>query len=237
VVTVLQPTHRGNQRTEEELRAIYDQQYVDQYDPHAVQRIGRLLPLFELAGHERVADFGCGNGTLLELISDRVAEYVGVDFSDAFVHEARRRQAARGIRHAAFHCADIVTFCAGHRERFDVAFAIDFVEHIYDDQLRRIGPAIRDVLKADGVFYLHTPNGEYFMERFRDWGVLRQIEGHVGVRNAIRYERLLADCGFSDVRVQYLPHYLRVAGALNGLGALPAIGQHFRARLFLTCRK
>jgi 2-polyprenyl-6-hydroxyphenyl methylase / 3-demethylubiquinone-9 3-methyltransferase len=228
---------RGKQRTEEELLAIYDQQYVDEYDPHAVQRIGRLVPLFGLAGHERVADFGCGNGTLLELISGRVAEYVGVDFSDPFVREARRRQAARGIRHAMFHCSDIVAFCAERPERFDVAFAIDFIEHIYDDQLRRIGSAIHGALNADGVFYLHTPNGEYFMERLRDWGVLRQIEGHVGVRDASRYEHLLADCGFSDVRVQYLPHYLRVAGALHGLGALPVIGQHFRARLFLTCRK
>jgi 2-polyprenyl-6-hydroxyphenyl methylase / 3-demethylubiquinone-9 3-methyltransferase len=237
VVTVSQPTRRENQRTEEELCAIYDQRYVDQYDPHAVQRIGRLLPLFDLTGHERVVDFGCGNGTLLELISDRVAEYVGVDFSDAFVRESRRRQAARGIRHATYHCGDIVKFCAAHRERFDVAFAIDFIEHIYDDQLRRIGPAIRDVLKPDGVFYLHTPNGEYFMERLRDWGVLRQIEGHVGVRNAFQYERLIAESGFSDVSVRYLPHYLRVARALNALGALPLVGQHFRARLFLTCRK
>jgi 2-polyprenyl-3-methyl-5-hydroxy-6-metoxy-1,4-benzoquinol methylase len=237
-VAAAQPsTRRANQLTEDELRAIYDQGYVDEYDPHAVQRIGRLVPLFGLSGTERVADFGCGNGTLLELVSDRVAQYHGVDFSDAFVHEARRRQAARGFRHATYHCGDIVAFCADHPEQFDVAFAIDFIEHIYDDQLLRIGAAIRGALKPGGVCYVHTPNGEYFMERFRRWGILHQIEGHVGVRDAAQYERLLADCGFSEVRVQYLSHYLRVAGTLHGLGALPIIGRHFRARLFLTCRK
>jgi 2-polyprenyl-6-hydroxyphenyl methylase/3-demethylubiquinone-9 3-methyltransferase len=224
-------------RAEDELRAIYDQLYVENYDPHAVQRIRRMLPLFELTGHQRVADFGCGNGILLELISDRVAEYVGVDFSDAFVREARRRQAERGIRHATYHCGDIVAFCAEHLNRFDAAFALDFVEHIYDDQLLRIGRSIHGALKADGLLYLHTPNSEYFMERLRDWDVLHQIEGHVAVRDAARYKRLLRDCGFSDVRVRYLPHYLRAAAALHGLGALPVIGRHFRARLFLTCRK
>jgi 2-polyprenyl-6-hydroxyphenyl methylase/3-demethylubiquinone-9 3-methyltransferase len=184
-----------------------------------------------------VADFGCGNGILLELIRDRVAEYVGVDFSDAFVREARRRQVEQGISQASYHCGDIVAFCAEHLDRFDAAFALDFVEHVYDDQLLRIGRAIYSALTADGVFYLHTPNGEYFMERLRDRGVLAQIEGHVAVRDAASYTQLLEACGFSDVRVRYLPHYLRAAAVLHGLGALPIVGRHFRARLFLTCRK
>ena len=93
VASLVQTTRRPGRRSEEELRAIYDQRYVDQYDPHAVQRMRRMLPLFELSGREKVADFGCGSGVLAELISDRVGEYVGVDFSEAFVREARRRQA------------------------------------------------------------------------------------------------------------------------------------------------
>ena len=44
--------HIGSGRlSEEELRAIYDQRYVDHYDPHAVPRMRRLLPFFELSGH------------------------------------------------------------------------------------------------------------------------------------------------------------------------------------------
>ena len=96
--------------SEEELRAIYDQAYVDQYDPHAVPRMRRMLPFFELAGHETVADFGCGNGVLLELIGPHVHEYVGVDFSEAFTRAAERRRDARGIQNGSFHCGDIVEF-------------------------------------------------------------------------------------------------------------------------------
>src|ERR1700676_470376 len=108
--------------SDEELRAIYDQSYVDQYDPDAVLRIRRLLPLFQLTGNETVADFACGNGVLLELIGPYVREYVGVDFSPQFVHAAELRRGARGIRNGTFYCADVVTFCAQQANRFDAAF-------------------------------------------------------------------------------------------------------------------
>jgi len=153
------------------------------------------------------------------------------------VHEAERRRVARGLQNGAFRCADIGTFCAEHPNGFDAGFALDFSEHIYDDEFVRIGRAIHGALKPGAPFYLHTPNGEYFMERLRERGVLRQIEGHVAVRDARRHSDLLMECGFTNVRARYLAHYLRPAAALHGLGALPLVGRHFRARLFLTCRK
>src|SRR4249919_3999122 len=96
--------------SDEQLRAIYDQSYVDQYDPHAVQRIRRLLPYFELSGSDIVADFGCGNGVLLELIATRVRDYVGVDFSEEFIRAAKRRRDMRGIGKGTFLCTDLVVF-------------------------------------------------------------------------------------------------------------------------------
>jgi SAM-dependent methyltransferase len=224
-----------NRLSEEELRAIYDQSYVDQYDPHAVKRMRRMQPFFELSGHEIVADFGCGNGVLLELIGPRVREYVGVDFSDAFVRAAERRRDARGIQNGTFHCADIVAFCAQHPDQFDAGFALDFSEHIYDDQFVRIFSAIHGALRPGATLYLHTPNREYFVERLRER--LSPVEGHVAVRDARSHQVLLAQCGFADVHVRYLAHYLSAASAFHGLGALPLVGRYFRARLFLTCRK
>lgn len=223
--------------SEEELLAIYDQRYVDQYDPHAVQRIRRMLPLFELSGHETVADFGCGNGVLLEIIGPRVREYAGVDFSEAFVRAAERRRDERRIQNGTFHCADIVAFCAQHPNEFDAGFALDFSEHIYDEQFLRIFRAIHGSLKPGALLYLHTPNAEYFMERLKARGILTQVEGHVAVRNARNHQALLAQCGFADVSVRYLAHYLYLASTLNFLGGLPLVGRLFRARLFLTCRK
>ena len=224
-------------QTEEELRAIYDQSYVDQYDPHAVQRMRRLLPFFDFPPGAEVADFGCGNGVLLELVSPMVRHYTGVDFSAEFVRAAERRRDALGIRNGTFHCADIVSFCAARPNRFDAAFALDFSEHIYDDQFLLVFRAIHGALKPGAALYLHTPNAEYFMERLKARGILTQVEGHVGVRDARRHQTLLAQCGFADVHVRYLAHYLYVASLFHSLGYLPLAGRLFRARLFLTCRK
>lgn len=223
--------------SDEQLLAIYDQHYVDIYDPHAVQRMRRLLPLIDLTGRDVVADFGCGNGILLELIASRVREYVGVDFSEPFVRAAEQRRIARGIQNGRFVQQDIVAFCAAHQHAFDAAFAIDFSEHLYDDQFLTIFSAIRRALKPGGSLYIHTPNAEYFMERFKASGVLTQVEGHVGVRDARAHQLLLAQCGFTDVEVRYLAHYLTFASRLHVLGALPLVGSLFRARLFLRCRK
>ena len=222
---------------EEALRAIYDQQYVDQYDPHAVGRMRRMLPFIELSGDDVVADFACGNGVLLEILSPLGRQYVGGDFSDAFVHAAERRRDERHITNGTFHCADIVAFCAEHPQAFDAGFALDFSEHIYDDQFLRIFRAIHGALKPGARLHLHTPNREYFMEHLRAWGVFRQIDGHVGVRDAKSHQRLLSACGFTDVEVRYLPHYLYPASAFHFLGAVPAVGRYFQARLFITCRR
>jgi 2-polyprenyl-6-hydroxyphenyl methylase/3-demethylubiquinone-9 3-methyltransferase len=227
----------ADRHTEDELRAIYGQSYVDQYDPHAVQRMRRMLPFFDVSGDAVVADFGCGNGVLLDFVSPRVREYVGVDFSDDFVRAAERRRDAHGIRNGTFHCADIVSFCEERPNQFDAAFALDFSEHVYDDQFLRIFRAIHGSLKPGAPLYLHTPNAEYFMERLKERGILTQVEGHVGVRDARSHETLLTQCGFANVHVRYLAHYLYLASTLHGLGYLPLVGRLFRARLFLTCRK
>jgi cyclopropane fatty-acyl-phospholipid synthase-like methyltransferase len=222
-------------QSDDELRAIYGQDYVDIYDPHAVQRMRRMLPLFDLKPDAVVADFGCGNGVLLELIAPRVREYVGVDFSEEFIRAAQERRKAAGITNGTFFCGDIAAFCEANPQRFDAAFALDFSEHIYDDQFVRIFRAIHGSLKLGAPLYIHTPNAEYFMERWKERGILTQVEGHVGVRDARQHQRLLAECGFTDVRVTYLAHYLHVASLFHWLGYLPLVGPLFRARLFLTC--
>jgi SAM-dependent methyltransferase len=223
--------------SDEELQAIYDEQYAGQYDPHAVPRMARLLPYIQLSGHEIVADFGCGNGVLLELIGPKVREYVGVDFSEAFIRAAEHRRAARGIRHGSFHRADMVAFCQANAGRFDAGFALDFSEHIYDDQFLEIFRAIHTALKPGAALYLHTPNREYLIELMRGRHILKPIEGHVAVRDAEGNRALLAQCGFEDIEIRYLAHYLYPASAFHALGSLPWIGRYFRARLFLRCRK
>ncbi len=223
--------------SDEALRAIYNQGYVDIYDPHAHLRIQRLLPFFALSPGSRVADFGCGNGVLLEILTSRVRDYVGIDFSEPFIRAAERRRTALGLTNGRFVCADIVAFCAQHANTFDAAFALDFSEHLYDDQFVAIFRAIHATLKPGAPVYLHTPNAEYILERLHAWGVLRPVDGHVGVRDAPQHQDLLAQSGFARVEVRSLPHYLPAASFFHGLGAVPIVGRYCRARLFVTAWK
>ena len=73
---------RNSQKSRQELRALYGPDYVNSYHQEERSRLARLLPLLDLGSESTVADFGCGNGLLLELIHDRIGAYHGVDFSE-----------------------------------------------------------------------------------------------------------------------------------------------------------
>jgi cyclopropane fatty-acyl-phospholipid synthase-like methyltransferase len=120
---------------------------------------------------------------------------------------------------------------------FDVATAFDFSEHVDDEDFLHIFSAIRASLKPSGRLLLHTPNLEFFLERLKDWGVLRQFPEHIAVRSPSDHLRLLEDCGFDIqfVRIERIAHYnmLRV---LHPLSRIPVLGRCFAARLFIECR-
>ena len=221
--------------TDQQLKDFHAAPYVDKYERKSSARLRRLLPYFDLRAHDVVADFGCGNGMLAELIHGQVERYVGVDFSEPFIAAARRR--AQGFDNVRFECADLRDFCARHPQRFDKAFTLDFSEHVYDDAFESIYSAIRATLKPGGVLYLHTPNGEYFLEVLKDKGVLRQFPEHIAVRTAGENVRLLGRAGFEHVEVRHLAHYIAPLRALHPLAFVPGLGRFFRARLLIVSHR
>jgi len=59
-------------QSREELKALYGAEYVQKFKTQSPRRLGRLLPYLRLRPTDIVADFGCGNGMLLDLVGDRV---------------------------------------------------------------------------------------------------------------------------------------------------------------------
>jgi 2-polyprenyl-6-hydroxyphenyl methylase/3-demethylubiquinone-9 3-methyltransferase len=175
---------------------------------------------------------------LLPLVATKVNHYYGVDFSKDFIEAAIRRADANGIKNCSFYCMDIVSFCDNHLASFDIATAMDFSEHIDDDDFSRIFSAIYRSLKPGGKLFMHTPNLDFFVERLKHKGVLRQFPEHIAVRNAAQNVAILERCGFkkSHIHVRHIAHY-NVLKVLHPLSALPLIGQFFSARLFIECAK
>ena len=185
--------------SDEQLREIYRGDYVERYERKSLARLARLMPSTPLAAGDVVADFGCGNGMLLDLVHDRVRAYHGVDFSAEFIASARRRAERLGAANARFHVSSIEDFCRRHCDTFDVAFAMDLAEHVYNPSWLAILGAIRSSLKPGGRLYLHTPNARFIIEILKARGVLRQHPGHVGVRDAAANRALPEQAGFERV--------------------------------------
>lgn len=223
--------------TPEQLRAFYGKDYVEQYEQKSFDRLEYILDHIALKPTDVVADFACGNGMLLNLIHDRVAGYVGVDFSEEFIEASNRRKAAFGFDKATFVAASIQDFAAAHPARFDVGFALDFCEHVYDEDWLEISRAMFACLKPGGVLYVHTPNLDYFLEQFKDKGIMKQHEEHIAVRNAGQLNALAREAGFRVRRVQHIPHYLMMFRMLHPLGGLPGLGKYFKARILCEYEK
>lgn len=223
--------------TVDELKDLHGGHYVEEYLQKPISRVARLLPFFDLKPNDVVADFACGTAMLLEVIGDKVSQYVGIDFSEDFIAAAVRRATQMGIRNATFECTGIVDYCQLHPEKFDKAFTLDFSEHIYDEMFLEIYRAIHRSLKPGGVLYLHTPNGDYLIEIAKKVGILEQFPQHVAVRNADWNRRLLDSVGFRSVRMRFISHYVAPLKQFHALSYLPFLGKYFQARLFVECIK
>lgn len=212
--------------------------YVEAYERKPITRIANLVALMNINGGELIADFACGNAMLLPLVASRVTHYYGVDFSEDFITAARRRAEDNSIENCSLYCQDIITFCNDHQGQFDIATALDFSEHIDDEDFLAIFTAIRNSLKPGGRLFLHTPNLDFFIERLKSNGILRQFPEHIAVRNTTQNVEMLERCGFDQgkIRVQHIAHY-NVLKILHPLSALPLIGKMFSARLFIECEK
>lgn len=215
-------------------KALHSGEYVERYNRKSLDRVAALSRRMRISDQDEVADFACGNGMLLQVIGDRRGCYHGVDFSEDFIASAEAAASRLGLANYRFHCRDIVNFCADHQSAFDVAATLDFSEHIDDASFIAIYSAIRSSLRLGGRLYLHTPNLNFFLERLKDNGVLKQFPEHIAVRNGEATVALLRQAGFraEDIRVRHIAHY-NVLKLLHPLHRLPLIGKYFAARLWI----
>ena len=100
----------------------------------------------------RVADIGCGTGYCVNLMARHFprSTFVGYDFSEAAIAEARREAEAMGVGNAAFVVQDVAKLPA--EPGFDLITAFDAIHDQIDPAgvLRRI----REALRPGGLFVM-----------------------------------------------------------------------------------
>jgi len=155
-----------------------------------------------------VIDFACGNGMLMPFIAPKVKSYTGVDFSDAFIKAANEKKKQSSIHNAKFVCSDITEFCLRNPKSFDVGFAMDFSEHVYDEEWLQILRGIKSSIKPNGKLYLHTPNAEFFLEKMKSKNfIVKQFPEHIAVRTPEHNASILREAGFNVEHIWLIPHY------------------------------
>jgi len=220
------------------LQDLYNDEYVEKFEiDQSPLRISRLMPYVHLQKDFEIADFGCGNGMLLDCIHNQVRTYYGVDFSENFIIAARNRQKRAGISNAVFFHDSIESFCSRNPEKFDAGFVMDLAEHVYDKEWSGILTAINRSLKAGGKLYLHTPNANFFLEIMKKKNfIFHQFKEHVAVRDVCENIRLLENAGFSKYEIKLLPHY-NILRYVHVLSFFPLIGKFFEGRIFIIAEK
>lgn len=215
-------------------RELHSGDYVRRFETAPLSRIAGIVERLDFPDDADVCDFGCGTGMLLHALGPRRGSYTGVDFSADFIESARRWAMTDQLSNYEFVEAEIIEFCQRYPLAFDIATALDFTEHIETPLAVQILSAIRTSLRPGGSLILHTPNLDFFIERAKQVGILRQFPEHIAVRTAYQMRQLLCDSGFSAdaIKVAAIPHY-NILKILHPLSYLPAFGRFFQARLLI----
>ena len=102
----------------------------------------------------KVADIGCGHGSSVVMMAERYpnSHFVGIDFHEPSIDEARKQAAAAGVTNVEFQVATAQDF---EGEGFDFACIFDALHDMGDP----VGAAkrIRETLKDDGTLMLVEP--------------------------------------------------------------------------------
>lgn len=127
--------------------------------PKACQSFGRayryyLRGWFPESKSAVIADLACGSGRLLLLLKEMGYRNVtGVDLSPKQVELAR--QVSPNVV-----AGDLLDFLAGRPESFDLLVAIDFLEHLYKDEVLTFLDQSHRALMPGGRIILQMPNCE-----------------------------------------------------------------------------
>lgn len=120
--------------------------------PYYKGQLGHLLPKRRDA---HIADVGCGNGSLVWYLQG--TGYTAVEGVDVSIEQIAAGQAL-GLQ--AIQQADLRTYLAGKRERFDLVILRDVIEHFTKEEILGVLDQAVAALRPGGRLLIQVPNAE-----------------------------------------------------------------------------
>ncbi|HLE48706.1 MAG TPA: class I SAM-dependent methyltransferase [Patescibacteria group bacterium] len=127
-------------------------------------RLKKILDLIPLKVDQRILDIGCGRGELALWMSKLTGgKVLGIDYSEDAIKlavDAKRRWPKSVQRRVAFKHLDIKKLKT--IQKYDLVVMTEVLEHLYPDEQIVVFGKINNLLKKDGLLFIHTAPNKWF---------------------------------------------------------------------------
>lgn len=143
-----------------------DKQLAEQRD---VCERSTVLPMLGLRAEDHVLDIGCGYGRWAEILSGKIGDYVGVDFSAGLLELARAKQLPRA-RFELLAAQDVSARTLGDAMPFDLFICSGILIYLNDGDVEKLARAVAGMATPSSRVYLREPmaivGGRLTLDRF-----------------------------------------------------------------------
>lgn len=153
---------------------------------------------------ERIMDLGCGTGNMLPFFPDDV-EYVGVDLSQAYIDDAKKKHKDRGT----FICSSVDEVADQEPASFDIVIVGGLLHHIEDEVILKMLNMVNTCLKPGGRYVNIEPAYVDGQATFAKWMLnmdrgefIRKPPEYVALLEQV-FENVTADVRHDLMRVPY----------------------------------
>ncbi len=114
----------------------------------------RYLPLLKNYNYDSsILELGCGSGYFLQFLKlEGFNNLYGIDISEQQIEKAKQK----GLNVDAENVFEFFK----EDKKYDVVFALDFVEHFDKNELQDLFAGINKILNHNGILIVRTPNGQ-----------------------------------------------------------------------------
>lgn len=149
-----------------------------------------LKEISHLPKSSAIIDIGCGSGIMLEFLKEEGFDNLyGIDISEQQIEIAKNR----GLQVEAL---DFFSLLKSNSKKFDIVFAMDIIEHLYKEELFDFFIGVDKLLNENGLFFIHTPNGDGLFPNHIIYGDLT----HLTIFNSNSLGQILRLSGFNSLR-------------------------------------
>ncbi len=144
----------------------------------------------EFPKNAAILDIGCGSGLMLQFLKQEgFNNLYGIDISEQQVKRARDKGLNADV-------CNIFDFIKVNKNKFDIIFALDVVEHFYKNELLDFFTGLNYLVNKNGILIIHTPNGEGLFPQHVIYGDLT----HLTIFNPNSLGQILRLTGFNQIK-------------------------------------